>query len=258
MARFLEELSDLEKLSLIDFSYSRLDTYNQCAAKYFYTYILKQDRLFGAAATLGNILHSALENTLEAGEPVSLSPLLQEFKKQVPAWDPDSQIPNNLIMDGVTMLTEFVDRHENESFPIEAKEKEFAIVVGSALIRGYIDRIDIEDNLIRITDYKSGKYEVANKDIPSNLQLGIYALATSKIYPGKPIYAQLYYLRSGKIKGHLFTDDDLNRVEDSLIAITSEIIETENFNTTANARMCYFCDYAKDLCPTGKSRLRRT
>jgi len=48
----LEDLDPLQKLSLTEFSYSRIDTYKQCAAKYFYSYILKEPRLFGEAAVL--------------------------------------------------------------------------------------------------------------------------------------------------------------------------------------------------------------
>ena len=50
--RNLEDLTSLERLSLTDFSYSRLDTYKMCPSKYFYTYIQKEPRLFGEAAVL--------------------------------------------------------------------------------------------------------------------------------------------------------------------------------------------------------------
>lgn len=52
LIRAIEELDPLEKLALVDFSYSRIDTYMQCHSKYFYSYIQKEPRLFGEAATL--------------------------------------------------------------------------------------------------------------------------------------------------------------------------------------------------------------
>ncbi len=48
----IEDLNDLQKLTLSEFSYSRIDTYTQCPSKYFYSYINKEPRLFGEAATL--------------------------------------------------------------------------------------------------------------------------------------------------------------------------------------------------------------
>lgn len=47
-----EEISDFEKLTITDFSYSRLDTYKMCAAKYFYSYIQKEPRTFNEPAVM--------------------------------------------------------------------------------------------------------------------------------------------------------------------------------------------------------------
>ncbi len=48
----INDLDPLERLALVEFSYSRIDTYTQCPSKYFYSYIQKEPRLFGEAATL--------------------------------------------------------------------------------------------------------------------------------------------------------------------------------------------------------------
>ena len=50
--RTLDQVSDFEKLSLTDFSYSRIDTYKMCPSKYFYTYIQKEPRKPNDAALL--------------------------------------------------------------------------------------------------------------------------------------------------------------------------------------------------------------
>jgi hypothetical protein len=48
----IEDLDPLQRLSLVDFSYSRIDTYQQCPSKYFYSYIKKEPKVFGEAAVL--------------------------------------------------------------------------------------------------------------------------------------------------------------------------------------------------------------
>jgi len=48
----IDDIDDFQRLSLADFSYSRIDTYKQCPSKYFYTYIKKEPRAFGEAAVL--------------------------------------------------------------------------------------------------------------------------------------------------------------------------------------------------------------
>lgn len=50
--KFISELSDIERLSLTDFSYSRIDTYKSCPSKYFYSYIQKEPRKSNDAALL--------------------------------------------------------------------------------------------------------------------------------------------------------------------------------------------------------------
>jgi hypothetical protein len=52
IVKSIKEVSSFEKLCLTDLSYSRMDTYKMCPSKYFFSYIKKEPRLFGEAATL--------------------------------------------------------------------------------------------------------------------------------------------------------------------------------------------------------------
>jgi len=105
---------------------------------------------------------------------------------------------------------------------------------------------------------KHGKWEVAQKDIANNLQLGVYAIAASLIFPDKKIRAELYYLRSGRRKYHLFTEEDIEQAKISLLNNINTVVEDNSFSPTANERNCTFCDHAKSkACPTGYNRLKR-
>jgi RecB family exonuclease len=135
---------------------------------------------------------------------------------------------------------------------------EFNFIIGNYSIIGYIDRVDMHDDYLEIIDYKTGKREVAQKDVHNNLQLGIYALAASIKFPDKKIVASLHYLRSGRIKSHTFSPEDIERVKENLIEKINLIINDCNFTPTKNERVCYFCDHAKSgACATGAGRLKR-
>lgn len=249
-----EDLSELEQLALINMSYSRLDTYDMCPSKYWFTYIQKEERVFGPAATLGNILHSVLED--HVGDELDYDQMLKTMHVHRESFDPDHEVGKELMTAGQVMLGEFIDRHEDEAFDIIGKELEFSLVIGSALVRGFIDLVIRDSNgVIKIIDYKSGKYEVAEKNIADNLQIGIYALAAAGMFPGEPVYAELYYLRSGRRKGHLFSTQDLERVYDDVLEKINHIINDRNFAATQQRWPCSFCDFRKTgACRTGVSR----
>jgi ATP-dependent helicase/DNAse subunit B len=199
--RNLEDVSDFERLSLTDFSYSRIDTYKMCPSKYFYTYIQKEPRLFGEAAVLGNIVHTVLEDNVSSTETLDYDKLQRAYSEQRVSYDPDNKIKDELIEAGNEIINEFYDQYAGTKFDVLHKEYGFKFVLGSYLISGYIDRIDsFGADAVKIIDYKTAKWEISPKDIPSNLQLGIYAVAVNEIYPDKDIHAELYYLRSRKKK----------------------------------------------------------
>ena len=261
MIRFLDELSEIEKLSLIPMSYSRISTYDMCNAKYYFSYILKEPPLYGEAALLGNIVHAVLEEKLQPDTPVEerdLDAFLVELEVQKPKVDRQNIVGPEFMQVGRQILEEFVDRHKGEEWPIYSKEMPFELVVGPALIRGFMDRVDVYEDKVHITDYKTGKREVAKKNVHLDLQLGIYALVAEKLFPDKQIYAELYYLRTARQKGHLFTRDDLEAVEFRLLETINKIKDQRWFPYTDEPRVCSFCDHAASGACSFGSRYYRS
>lgn len=187
-----------------------------------------------------------------------MSGLQSKFVEYKEKFDPNNQIGSDLISAGDQILADVYDAYGERTFDVFEKEMSFNFIIGNYSIIGFIDRVDMYDDYLEIIDYKTGKREVAQKDVHSNLQLGIYALAASLKFPDKKIVASLHYLRSGRIKSHTFSKEDIEEVKKMLVDKINLIMNDTNFNATKNERVCYFCDHAKSgACATGSSRIKR-
>ncbi len=167
----IKDIPDFEKLSLVDFSYSRIDTYDMCPSKYFYSYVQKEPQGFNAAATLGNIVHDVLEDCIDKDTLLSISKMKDVYQNKIQDYDPHSQLGQDLINVGNQLIEEFYEINQDTKFDVFDKEMKFSFIIGQYIINGYIDRVDIKDSSVHIIDYKTGKREVAAKDVHKNLQL---------------------------------------------------------------------------------------
>lgn len=184
--------------------------------------------------------------------------MVDRFAEHHSKYDPDSKISDELVSVGKEIINEFYDNYSDTIFDVYEKEYGFSFIIANYHVMGYIDRIDLYDDMAKIIDYKTGKWEVSQKEVPNNLQLGIYALAASLMFPDKTITAELHYLRSGRIKGHTFSKEDIENVKSNLIKNINQIIEDQSFSPTSNVRTCSYCEHAKTgACPTGVFRNKK-
>jgi RecB family exonuclease len=256
--RRIEDIDDFTKLTLSEFSYSRIDTYEMCPSKYFFSYIKKEPRQFNGPAILGNIVHEVLENTVSAEDVLDLDEMHNKYIESIDSYDPNKALSEDLLNAGAQIIDEFFDLNKDKTFDVYGKEIGFKFVIGNYSIIGFIDRIDVVDDNVFIVDYKTGKREVAAKDVSSNLQMGIYALAASVMFPGKTITAALHYLRTNRLKAHTYSKEDLEFIKQKLVERIMVIVEDQNFSPTLNERVCSFCDHSQSgACAVGAVRLKK-
>jgi len=256
------EISPLETLALQPLSYSRLNAFDWCQAQYFYNYIMKYPQEFSPKALLGNVIHKALEITLRDGKSVDRAELLDNYRAAREEYDPDNEvISDELFEEGYPMLDDFLARQGTAKVRVTDSELEFQFVFHGALFRGFIDYVFVKDDHVIIRDYKSGSWEVSDKNVPTDLQLGIYALYMKYLYPDKTITAGLHYLRSNKIKEHTFSDQDFIEVEERLIRAVDGLRNHKNYLPLPKnlAWKCRMCSYQKDgTCRAGKFNVEQS
>ncbi len=241
-------------------SVTKLETYLQCPARYWYRYVLKLDPVEDwddelDARRRGSVIHEILEVFLQErmlqtltgariGEASAhlyqvATRLLDQLDKEG-GFEPALQAHNRTRWlagllddepDGVLRVwlgNEIWSR--KTMHPVSVEEDFEGLQIGTVKLRGKADRIDrVEDHGLLVTDYKTGTAPSANQ-IRRGLVLQpiAYAEATAKKYPDEPV-ASVYYslknphqLRRVGWCGDAAVYDDLKKYNDDAVELTAD------------------------------------
>lgn len=166
-------------------SISRLNTYTQCPFKFKLTAIDRIKEPQSPAMARGAAIHKEAENYLKGT---------------------DIAVPQNLSL----MAAEFNELHNaNAQAELEVTFNKDWGITGwfdkDAWCRIKIDAMAVVDGVIRIIDFKTGKYKPDDNDAYEQ-QLELYALAALIMYPDiTGVSAELWFLDSG---AHVGTKTD--------------------------------------------------
>ena len=132
------------------------------------------------------------------------------------------------------------------------------VELGGVPFLGFIDRLEVEDDGLVVSDYKSGRPPPQRFEQRSLEQVLLYAAAVSQSHFGVPARVRLLYLGS-KIISEEVTEERLEgvtqRLRDTWDAIASSR-QRSDFPAKVG-KLCGWCIYAEH-CPEGESYLRRS
>jgi ATP-dependent helicase/DNAse subunit B len=254
--------------SLTYISYSQLQTFDMCPLHYKLQYLLKIPGQAVAPLSFGNSIHAALRDFYQAWlNDTSLSPSnIPSFLEKVwiNAGYTSKAHEKEAFAQGKYILEQYLNKHfitDGSQKPI-AIEIPFSFFVSDKNLRpngikigGRIDRVDRrEDGTIEIIDYKTGTNMPSEKELLTNLQLTLYALAAISVKDtifnkqANEVTLSLHYLEEDKI---LTTTRTREQLEEAKTQILQKIIEIEQSEFLCNGNMfCSHCEY-KMLCSTG-------
>jgi len=183
-------------------SYSSLNTYETCPAKYRFQY---EDRLSASrspALAFGDSLHRALQRF--HARPVPVAPSLEELWQFLEdEWVSDGyrdEVEERPYRDHARQVLAEYHRQNAHAYRIPAAlEFRFEIEVEGVTLTGVIDRLDrLPGGGYEIIDYKTNRRLPPRKVVERDLQLSIYALAAREVWGIEPERLTLYYLLPGE------------------------------------------------------------
>jgi RecB family exonuclease len=247
-------------------SYSALDTFNVCPAKYKFQYIDKIKTPKSKESIFGTLLHSCLKKFHEVyqNRPISQDELLQYFTD---LWDgtpyADEKEEAFAFYQGIEILKNYYNQNQGLNFNILDLETPFEVPVQDEnkelhQITGRIDRIDkLSDGRFEVVDYKTSKKMPSQEMVDNNLQLSVYYLGLINRWPSlknknNPIKLSLYYLRHGeKLSAEGYTSEKITENTNKILSIIHQI-KKSGFEPVANP-LCDWCEY-QPYCPLFKHK----
>lgn len=201
------------------YSYSRLGCFEGCKYSYFLNYVLDKEKLAEMGIVkkdniysfLGGKTHEILEDLQQ--HKIDTESAVRIFKDAV---DEAEFLGHKWISEKVkhNYCESIVHYLENwQEIPGQCElEKEFLIEIDGIKIRGFIDILSRQGNVVDIFDYKTSS-KFTKRDLPEyGRQLVLYALAVQQIYPeveiGTIAWHMLKYAKVGR-KVELRADVDL-------------------------------------------------
>lgn len=239
-------------------SYSSMNTYETCPAKFKFQYEDRVPQGRSAALSFGDSLHRALH--LFHNRPVPVAPSVDELLEMLEAcWVSegflDASEERTYIDHGRQVLTQY-HRENAEDYRIPAAlEFRFTIDVEGVALSGVIDRMDrIPGGGYEIVDYKTNRRLPPQARIDQDLQLSIYHMAAREIWGIEPERLTLYYLLPGQRMTTVRTPRDVDELR-RRIGVVAERIEAGMFEPRQNP-LCDWCEY-QPLCPLFRHRYER-
>lgn len=249
------------------YSYSALETFENCPKKFQFGYIdrIKREKKGNAPAIMGGIVHRVLEKLYKLGFDRVLYPKDDMIRFYHDEW-------NKIVIDYIEVVSEYhtVDDYikTGEDILLDYYDKfqpfNQSTLLGTELSLYFnlpnsdfqfncrIDQLSKrDDGVIEIIDYKTGTFLAKPTDKSYHFQMGLYLLAVRANYPDfKEIELVQYYLRHGEtVRYKMREDEEENLVEEIRQAVIATLHASElNSFSPKESSFCRFCDY-EDICP---------
>lgn len=235
---------------LIKLSASSTKTFEQCRRKYYYTYIEKLPKKSWGHLILGTFCHKVLElfhKKWKEDQNVDLVDLIgQCFAMARADQEFAGKMSPEQLSDAKEMIQNYLYSVEKHGMPnVLDVEAPFELTVDKYVLRGFIDRIDVDkDGIFHIVDYKTTKNEKYLEDF----QLLVYGMALKSKYPYIERFRGSYVLlkKSSRLITNEYTVSDIYKCEKKILDFGRRIEQEQKWEKSPSS-LCNWCDFY-DTC----------
>ncbi len=255
------------------FSYTQITAFLNCPYQYKLAHILKVPVKGKSVFSFGKTLHQTLQKTFEIindrrgsrqgdlfseqkkqgddRDLISLEEILDIYEKNwIDDWYDTKTRKQENWKKGKKILKDFYAKHQKAWPRAVFLEKQFNFKIRvdkeDCAIKGAMDRIDEEQDKIKIIDYKTGQMPGNGKlEFDKKLQLLIYQMVAKQLFSREVSSLSFYYLENNQEIEFLGSDKDLEKAENK-IAETIRNIKKKEFPANPG-HLCRYCDF-RDIC----------
>jgi len=243
---------------VLNLSVSKLKTFEDCKAKFKFSYIEKLPKKEWEFHSFGKFLHAVLEYfhiqfRENPDQPLNLI-MKDAYTKAKASYE--DKLSKDKIKEVWELcffyLKDISDRRKSGKLSdFLAAEKEFNInIEDTILLNGFIDKIQLDpDKVLHVADYKTSKNDSYLKN--DFFQLKTYAYVMFLTDPSLKVVRTSYVMARMNFKEIVkeFTLDDVKDVEDYFLE-KAALIRSEAGYKPKPSRLCDYCDYLES-CPDG-------
>lgn len=251
-------------------SYSSLDTFKTCPLKYKFQDIDKIRVPKNMEMVFGACVHSALKFMFERTPLYPTLDQVVDFFRNI--WDQSKIAINSsaseedkdvFYKEGILILEKFYKYNQPWNFNVVDLESRFETTLEDEktgethILAGIIDRVDKNEDLYEIIDYKTAKRMLAQQNLDNDFQMSIYHMGITKRWPHldpKKIKLSLYFLKHGEKISTSRTSEQLEETKKNILGIINDIQarikNNYDFPPTPSA-LCDWCGY-RQMCPMWK------
>jgi putative RecB family exonuclease len=188
---------------------SRVEAFTSCPMLFRFVSIEKIDDPPSIHTTRGSLVHRALQLAFSyrpAQRTASLfamsaSRAIEEFRHDpdVTRLGLDDQQTEQLFADCRRLVDNFLSMEDPTAVRAIGLELSLSTQIDGLTLRGIIDRLELRDGELVVTDYKTGRPPSVNWELRSLSGVRFYALLCKAVFGRMPAAIRLMYLSTGEV-----------------------------------------------------------